>query len=343
MPTDPSPTALPMPRWVTLLDGSNVGHHVEVLHGASRTACGKDIPSGATRSDKAQPTICDKCRLHYRAEKKRPRTVAGGGLPSPPPATTKAERIAAVEDAVVALRHAVARCRGKYGRDTIRQMPWGTTLDAMDAGRDELHPDDVQAHITDRAFVRWFLNKPVHQRVKFMREAMAGGDPRNSILLHVTLDKVVIYVSSGVVRVLGEGAKLCGTSIDRVLYTGPACDEAWLRDAVGTRFASHEAREDWERMRAHVALADGVGLHGPPPIVWRTDALPPLPEREGSDASILVRQVGRGGRVCVSRAGVRRNGPDTERTWRGEHNAVVPEGVAWAWLNADSKAGGGAA
>lgn len=40
----------------------------------------------------------------------------------------------------------VAAIRGLRGRDFIRALPWGTTLDAMDSGSDYLHGDDALSH-----------------------------------------------------------------------------------------------------------------------------------------------------------------------------------------------------
>ena len=45
---------------------------------------------------------------------------------------------------MIFLKRAVAAVRRKHGRDGIRRLAWGTTLDALDAGRDSLHPDDLE-------------------------------------------------------------------------------------------------------------------------------------------------------------------------------------------------------
>lgn len=80
--------------------------------------------------------------------------------------------LAAVSVAFERLRKTVAACRAKHGRDAVRSLPWGTTLDAMDSGRTALHPDDQQAAITDRAFVRWLHDKPIHERERLVRRVL---------------------------------------------------------------------------------------------------------------------------------------------------------------------------
>ena len=46
--------------------------------------------------------------------------------------------------ALDALRQEVRALRGPHGRTVIREHPWGFFLDAIDAERDGLHPDDLQ-------------------------------------------------------------------------------------------------------------------------------------------------------------------------------------------------------
>ncbi len=41
------------------------------------------------------------------------------------------------------LRQAVGDYRASHGRDAVRALHWGHWLDALDAGRDSLHPDDA--------------------------------------------------------------------------------------------------------------------------------------------------------------------------------------------------------
>ena len=145
--------ALPAPDWRRLSDG----WHVELIQGARRTACNREFNSDrADKSTTAMPTHCDRCRLHYRAELKRLREAPAAPAPSPA-SDLQAQVLAALGD----LKQAVGALRGKQGRDAVRSLTWGKTLDAIDAGRDKLHPDDQLATLDDRTFVRWLLGKPV--------------------------------------------------------------------------------------------------------------------------------------------------------------------------------------
>lgn len=224
-------TPLPLPGWVRLGDG----FHVELISGANITRCNKHIGEEKDRSTKAVPTHCDECRVHYRDAVKAARErEASTDAPAPPTPDLVPQVLAAMGD----LQMAVAGARVKHGRDAIRALPWGTTLDAMDSGRDRLHPDDLYSAIDDQMFIRWLLSKPLHGQATLLRRAWKLGGV-------APLDAAIIYVTGGVPSIRANGASLNGVEIDRVLYTGPDCDPDWLRDVVAPRFSDGRAALDW--------------------------------------------------------------------------------------------------
>jgi len=84
MPTRQPP--LPLPQWRRLSDG----WHVELVRGASRTACNREFRPPATEaSDKAMPTHCEACRLHYRQAVKKHRQAPAA--PTRAPAVKRAD------------------------------------------------------------------------------------------------------------------------------------------------------------------------------------------------------------------------------------------------------------
>ena len=226
--TTPPPN-LPLPRWRRLPDG----WHVELVRGANRTRCNAEISAKRLASDKSMPTHCNLCRLHYRAAVK-----AQGEVTAKPPASPDlvAEVLARMGD----LHVAVAKLRAKQGRDAVRALDWGTTLDAMDSGRTELHHDDQVRAVTDRMFIRWLLGRPVHQREELMRRVMDKAGP----VVICPSPNVVVVLDGGELAVLRNGMQVTGRSWDQVLYTGGDCDPDWLR-TLPTRFNDAELGTAW--------------------------------------------------------------------------------------------------
>ncbi len=58
---------------------------------------------------------------------------------------TRAATPEPIREALEALRIAICQYRGRCGRDPVRSTPFGFFLDAIDAGRDGLHPDDAHS------------------------------------------------------------------------------------------------------------------------------------------------------------------------------------------------------
>lgn len=181
-----------------------------------------------------------------------------------------ADLLGVVADRLDELRDAVADARAARGRDAIRALPWGCWLDAMDAGLSTLHPDDLAREvlragitpmptdeqvrdwfaqrsvneqvelITERAWVRWFLQWPIHQRLALLEQAWGRGRQGGGDLAHC-----VISVRNGVPSLIADGSALAGAGFDAVIYTGAECDPDWLRDVVATRFLDAEASRLW--------------------------------------------------------------------------------------------------
>lgn len=163
MPTPNQPP--PLPRWRRLSDG----WHVEIVHGATRTACNQEFRDNAAASDTPMPTHCDRCRLHHRAVKQAAAAAAAAqAAPKPQAPAGQGPREAVVLALLGDLRVAVGELRQHHGRDAVRALPWGTTLDAMDSGRQALHPDDQQAEVDDRLVIRWLLAQPMHVRARLL-------------------------------------------------------------------------------------------------------------------------------------------------------------------------------